>query len=210
MLAAVENPSLKVPLAEPQWLACMTGARREFDADLDLRRKGLWTWLPFERVRIRKKMRGTLPTSKEWVWVPEWVNRPYFNRYIFVALRYQNDSISTIEASDHISIVVRRRFSREPLRIPSGVMAELMQRADEDGMISSVDLTGMAELRVPFQKGEIVTVRKGHALENFLVEVSKDGGGPKLRAWATVLNSRREVEFRAEDLERVDKAAAAA
>ena len=210
MLAAVETPSLKVPLAEPQWFACMTAARREFDADVDLRRKGLFTWLPFDRVRIRKKMRGTLPTSREWVWVPEWVNRPYFNRYIFVCLRYQSDSISTAESSDYISIVVRKPISREPLRIPTVVMAELMERAGEDGMVSSTDLTGMAEQRERFQPGESVKVRKGHVLENFLVEVSRDGGGPKLKAWATVLNSRREVEFRAEDLERVDNAAAAA
>ena len=199
----------RIPLPEPVWLAAMTGPRSEFDADEDLRRKGMWTWFPFERVRIRKRMRGTLPTSKEWVWVPEWVNRPYFSRYLFVALRFESDSISTIEASDHISIVVRKRFSREPLVIPCGVMAELMDRADEGGMVSSQDLTG-GPGREPFRSGESVRVRKGHPLENFLVEVSKDGGGPRLKAWATVLNARREVEFRAEDLERVDTVSEAA
>ena len=70
---------MKKPLPEVQWYCVHTLAAHEATAARNLVRAGYWVWYPFERVRMPSvRAKGV---HKE-------VERPYFSRYIFVALRF--------------------------------------------------------------------------------------------------------------------------
>jgi transcription antitermination factor NusG len=123
----------RIPLPEPEWFAIHTMSQQERLADRNLRRLGFWTFFPFDRVRKRRWN----PGSRRFI--IEWEPRPYFSRYIFVALRFADETTNVIqsESIDGVSTVVKRPLSGIPLRIPNTVMDLIMDRAmvrfDETG-----------------------------------------------------------------------------
>ena len=112
-------------LAEPEWYAVHTGAQQERVADRNLRRLGFYTFFPFDRVRKRRWNPGSHR------YIVEWVPVPYFSRYIFVALRFADETTNIIhsETVEGVSTVVKSALSGIPLRIPNDVMDEIMDRA---------------------------------------------------------------------------------
>jgi transcription antitermination factor NusG len=118
------KPSTRVrgkPLPLPKWFVVHTQAGQEKLADAKLQQAGYMTFYAFDRLRRRRKRPGTNTH------VVEWIERPYFSRYIFVALRFAEDNIQQIEECDGVSCVVRRRLSSEPMEIPHRDLDELME-----------------------------------------------------------------------------------
>lgn len=121
----------KTAIHEPRWFVVHTRAGQESIADTKLQRAGYLTFFAFDRVRRRRKRPGTN------VHVIEWINKPYFSRYLFVALRFESDNIQAIEECDGVSCVVRSRFGLVPYEIPHKALDDIMEAAmvrfDVDG-----------------------------------------------------------------------------
>jgi transcription antitermination factor NusG len=105
----------------PAWYIVHTGPQLESRASRNLSQAGYYTFYPFERVR-RKRRRGNHV-------VVEWVERPYLNRYLFVCLRYADESFAAIEQVDGVSIVVRTRIGKVPIEVPEPVMTVVMNKS---------------------------------------------------------------------------------
>lgn len=132
----------------PKWFAVMCGPCQESTAATWLSRAGYYVAYPFDRFQRRRK----LAHGRNRV---EWIERPRFPRYIFVALRYGNEAIGPINAVKGVSRLVCRRLSGEPLQIPSRVMDALLDERlfsldDEQGSVvmSETHLHGDRELTV--------------------------------------------------------------
>jgi transcription antitermination factor NusG len=105
----------------PNWYVVHTGPQLESRASRNLSQAGYYTFYPFERVRKRRR-RGNHS-------VVEWVERPHLNRYLFVCLRYADESFAELEHVDGVSAVVRTRLGRVPIAVPQSIMAEVMGKA---------------------------------------------------------------------------------
>lgn len=166
-----------------RWYAVHTRPQAEAEADLNIRRLGYITWYPFHRVRCRRKRPGSL------AYRVEWIERPYFPRYTFVAVRPREryyEPIGPIARADGVSSVVS--FQGGPLEIPHAVMDELMDRSDGSGLIGEDDLTTRARL-APGQK---VLLNVTAALNGLLAQVSLDNG-KEIRLWVEMFGTKRLV-----------------
>ncbi|HVV72103.1 MAG TPA: transcription termination/antitermination NusG family protein [Verrucomicrobiae bacterium] len=164
----------------PHWYAVYTKPQSEAKADQELRRLGYYTFAPFQRVRRRRKR----PNSN--VYLVDWVDRPYFANYIFVSIRNDEESLFGVSSANGVSSVVY--FGGEPLRIPHRVMDEIMAKADENGIIASLDATECRRLAA----GSKVHFHRDTVFSGFIAEVAIDAG-KEIRVWLDLLGSRREV-----------------
>ena len=87
--------------------------------------------------------------------IVQWIERPRFPRYIFVALRYVNEAIGPINSVKGVSKLVTRPLSGIPLQIPTAVMDALLDERlfslddDRGGIVmSETHLHGDRELKV--------------------------------------------------------------
>jgi transcription antitermination factor NusG len=124
----------RVPLAEPLWFAVQCVPCQEGVAALWLRRAGYWATFPLDRYQVRVRR----PHGRTLV---QWIDRPHYPGYIFVAIRYISETIGPINSIKGVIDLVRRPISREPLTIPCSVMdAILAERLlgldDERGPLS--------------------------------------------------------------------------
>lgn len=162
---------------DPAWYAVHTHPQSEAVADCELRRLGYMTWYPFHRVRLRRKRPGSH------AYRVEWVERAYFPRYTFVAVRPANGIGSAMRANGVSSIV---QFNGEPLEIPLPVMEELMARADQDGMIGESDLTARQRLA----SGQELCLDGNTPLSGLLAQVELDTG-KEVRLWVEMFGAKR-------------------
>lgn len=160
----------------PRWFAVHTRPNAEPQADAELRRLGYWTFYPF----IRQRQRHKRPNCNSYS--IRWVERPYFSRYLFLALRAPSESLYPANEAHSVSTVVY--CAGEPLEIPHKVMDELMARADEAGQVGSVDLTARPKLR----PGQTIS-----PLDGLIAQVKLDTG-KEIRAWVELFGSRREAK----------------
>lgn len=166
---------------EPRWYAVMTNPRMEEVAARNLKRLGYWTFYPFKRVR---KLRKRANVNAH---IVEWVNRPYFSRYIFVALRHQGEGLYAANEADGVSTVVY--LGDKPLCIPNPIMDELMDRANDDGVVGApVDEVA----RKPFQEGQLVGFKDNSPLCGLLGQIAVDDG-KSVMVWLQLLGASRKV-----------------
>ncbi len=109
----------RIPLPEPAWFAVMTEPRAEGIAATWLRRAGYWATYPLDRIQTRQRR----PHGRTLV---QWVEKPRFSRYIFVALRYINEPIGPINSAKGVSKLVTRPLSGIPLQIPCAVIDAIL------------------------------------------------------------------------------------
>lgn len=164
----------------PRWYAVHTRPQSEAEADCNLRRQGYWTFYPFHRIRRRRKRPNTN------VYTVEWVERPYFSRYVFVALRHDQESLYGVNETDGVSTVVY--CGPDPLVIPHSVMDELMDRADDKGLIGVLDNASRPKLK----PGQMVTFKDNSPLAGLVAQVAVDAGR-EIRVWLDVLGGRRRI-----------------
>ena len=168
------NPTIR-------WYAALTGPREEFYANGNLRRLGYFTWLPYHKIRKRRKR----PNRDQYD--PYWVMTAYFPRYLFIAMRGKpGESFHDINECDGVSCVVS--CQGVPLEIPSPVMDELMEAADTNGLLGEKDLT----LRHRFQPGQEVEFVDESPFAGFLATIKIDRG-PKVRIWCDQLQAEMTV-----------------
>jgi transcription antitermination factor NusG len=113
-----------------------------------LTRAGYFATYPLDRVCVRQ--RRPLGRTRD-----IWVDRPHFPGYAFLALRFADETIASVNLIKGVIDIVRRRISREPLTIPIPVMDAILDERlfaldDERGAIvmSETHLNGDRELRV--------------------------------------------------------------
>ena len=152
------------------WYALMTFPCQENLANRNLRQQGYWTFYPFERVKVRRKI------ANRDAYNVETVEQPYFPRYMFVALRRENESLYAVNETDGVAMVVY--CGDEPLPVPNGVMTELMDRSDTLGCMRHIDHVS----RKRFPAGQRVEFMEGSPLAGFIGTVSVDKG-TNVRIW---------------------------
>lgn len=114
------------PLPEPKWYAVHTGARAEGIAYENLKRAGFWLYFPHRRVTVQRCFNSRFGAKRRLYEV----DLPYFPRYLFACLRFDNEAIGTINDTIGVARVVSSRFSGAPLQIPNDVMDKLIEMTD--------------------------------------------------------------------------------
>lgn len=163
-----------------RWYAVMTNPRSEEIAAKNLRRSGYYTFFPHERHRRRRKR----PNAN--AFVIEWVTKPYFSRYIFVALRSPDESLYGVNEADGVSTVVY--CGDEPLEIPHVVMDELMARGDANGHVGAIDEVERKRMK----PGQSVMIGENNPLAGFVGQIAVDNG-KEVSVWLKVLGATRMV-----------------
>ena len=145
------------------WYAVHTKAQSEEKAFVELKRLGLQVFYPFTRVRRRRRKPGTT------LMIVEWVDKPFFSRYVFVGLEHDGQ-IGMVNAEDTVSTIVT--LGGVPMRIPPVIIDRLMALTDDRGLVGALDLT--ARPRIP--EGTSVHLKSDHPLAGSVGEVVRDAG----------------------------------
>jgi transcription antitermination factor NusG len=159
-----------------KWFAVMTTPRGEEIANRNLKRLGYYTFYPFQRVR-RLRKRANIEKH-----VVEWINKPYFPGYLFIAVR-DGQGLYQVKGTEGVSTVVL--CGGVPLEIPTAVMDRLMKIAD-DGMVGSVDNVS----RKPYKPGQTVKFTDNSPMSGLLAQISLDNG-KEVRLWMKYLGANR-------------------
>jgi transcriptional antiterminator RfaH len=165
------------------WHAIVTRPRAELEATRMLQeRLGMRTFLP-----------------QHWVWISharrrEQLPRPLFPRYIF-ALASIDDNIYAAKSLPNVIDVVRT--SNRPLTIPDVVMAELIARADPDGLIRNREAT---IVEPGYRVGEYRHLARNGPLHDLIVQIAGIDSGNHLRVWLEAFGSVRQVRVHGNSL----------
>lgn len=162
-----------------KWYAVMTAPRGEELANRNLKRAGYWTFYPHERVRRRRK-RANVDQ-----YVVEWINEPYFPRYLFVAIR-EGQGFMPVNEAEGVSTIV---YSGEiPLEIPEPVMDELFALGDDQGRVGTKDRTQ----RHLWPSGSHVRLRGNSPMSGLIAQIALDKG-KEICLWVDILGARRQI-----------------
>lgn len=162
------------------WYAVHTRAQMEEKAFVELKRLGLQVFYPFTRVRRRRRKPGTTTM------IVEWVEKPFFSRYVFVGLEHDGQ-IGIVNAEDTVSTIVT--LGGVPMRIPEIIIDRLMALTDDRGLVGAVDLTARPRLA----PGTIVKLKSDHPLTDIVGEVVRDAGR-ELVVLLQMLGAAREIK----------------
>jgi transcription antitermination factor NusG len=180
----------KHPLPEPKWYAVMTAPGCEWKADMWLRRRGYWTWLPF--IKVKKTIKRANSNARKIVIE----DRPYYRRYLFVAFRYEGDNFADVHAALGVSTVVKAPMSGQPLQIPLPVMEELMAMGDGCGYMGERNEVS----RKRWKRGEEIRFKDASPFAGFVAQVLSDDGGKELRVAMEFFGGLREVAVKPEHI----------
>ncbi len=122
------------------WCDVQTHVRSEDKAAFHLGRQGFEVFLP-KHLKRRKHARRI-----------DWVAAPLFPRYLFVAIDPEATQWSSIRSTVGVGDLVR--FGNRPAAVPMGVIAEIMARQDENGLVK-------AHIGCPFKAGDRVKIAEG-------------------------------------------------
>jgi transcription antitermination factor NusG len=162
-----------------RWYAVMTAPRAEELANRNLKRLGFWTFYPHQRVK-RKRKRANLDQ-----YLVEWVNMPYYPRYMFLGLR-DGEGLYGVNECDGVSTVV---YSGDrPLEVPHAVMDEIIAMGDSNGLVGAVDRVS----RTRFVPGQRVRFSDKSPMQGLLAEIALDNG-TEIRLWVSMLGGRRQI-----------------
>lgn len=150
-------------ITDPSWFCVYTAPRQEADVVADLHRLGLWTFYPFERVRVRKRLPG-----RERFRV-SWEEHPYFPRYLFcrappgqIALVYGLEGVVTVLGSGGL-----------PRSVPDDVMDILMTWSEDgSGQIGASDDTTRKGRGFVGKVGDAVGFVDGDAWEHVVAQIT--------------------------------------
>jgi transcriptional antiterminator RfaH len=137
-----------------RWFVIYTRPQSEDDAVRNLVRQEFTTFLP----KYNKRRRHARKI--------DWVQRPLFPRYVFVAMDLANARWRAISSTIGVKHLVCRNDM--PLPVPEGVVEEIQARLGGDGTIA-------VEPKVPFRGGDQVQVVSGVFADRFgLFECATD------------------------------------
>jgi transcription antitermination factor NusG len=158
------------------WHAIVTRPRAELEATRMLQeRLGLRTFLP-----------------QHWVWISharrrEQLPRPLFPRYIFAHASIRDNIYAAKSLPNVIDVV---RTSNRPLTIPDQVMAELIARADPDGLMRG---TKAAVAEPAYRVGEYRHLARNGPLHDLICQIASVDSGGSLHVWLEAFGSVRQV-----------------
>lgn len=147
---------------ERRWYAVYTKARAEWLVHKGLREQG------YETLYLHR--RATVSHARRKIGVL----RPYFPRYVFVAVG-PRQSVYAVNTTIGVSTVVYAGL--DPLEIPAEVIAELRARGDENGLVEERG----PEARKRLKRGQQVRIAGG-PFEGLLALVALDSGNA-IRVW---------------------------
>lgn len=180
VVVEVVDMSSEAKQREPSiWYAVHTRAQMEERAFVELKRLGLDVFYPFTRVRRRRRKAGTTTM------IVEWVDRPFFSRYLFVGLDHEGQ-IGIVNAEATVSTIVT--LGGVPMRIPEIIIDRLMALTDDRGLVGAVDLTARPLLTA----GTEVRLKSDHPLAGVVGEVVRDAGS-EVVVLLQMLGAAREV-----------------
>lgn len=153
--------------------------RTEFIAAHNLREQGFQVFLPYERIRRKRKLRGRDQHEVITVRVP------LFGRYMFVNVE-DGQSLFTVHSTPFISTVIY--LGQNPLVVPDGVIAEMRAR------VSWLPRVKDETKRIPFKSGDVVEFVDGNPFAGFCATVRVDAGN-RVRVWCDELSkvSQRDI-----------------
>jgi transcription antitermination factor NusG len=162
-----------------KWFAVMTNPSCEEIANRNLRRAGFYTFYPFQKVRRRRKRANV---DK---YLVEWINKPYYPGYLFVAIRGDQGAY-TVNETHGVSTVVY--CGPDPLEIPTAVMDRIMSASGEDGLVGAVDTVS----RRVFKQGQLVRFQDNSPMSGLLAQIALDNG-KEIKVWLEVLGANRVI-----------------
>jgi transcription antitermination factor NusG len=151
--------------AAARWFAVHTNARAEWMAHRRLEEHGYET-LYLHFLGIVRHARRQIAVLK-----------PYFPRYLFVAIK-PGQSFGPVNRTIGVASIVHR--GDEPLWIPDPVIAELRSRGNAAGLIGPEEVRKRALLK----RGSEVRILQG-PLEGFLATVALDDGA-QIKVWLSL------------------------
>lgn len=167
---------------QPRWYAVHTNARGEWQAHKRLREQG------YETLYLHR--RATVSHARRKIGVL----RPYFPRYLFVAV-LPGQSFAAINSTEGVSALVY--FGDEPLVIPQRVIAELRTRCDQTGLVPE-EVAKTAHLMA---EGTEVHITSG-TFAGFVGTVALDTG-KQVRLWLSLFGRPVEATVPLSSVERV-------
>lgn len=142
-----------------RWFGVKTQPRKELLAELHLKRQGYITYLPRIVVPGSPGRRGVVPARAASF-------GPFFPGYLFVELNLAREGWRSINGTVGVSRLVQ--FGRDPSPVPSGLVEDLIERTDANGVL------GFEDALSPGDKVRIV----GGGFDGLIGElVSLDGVG---------------------------------
>ena len=128
------------------WFVAYTRQQSEDLAVQNLERQGFTTFLP----KYNKRRRHARKI--------EWVARPLFPRYVFVAMDLAKARWRSISSTIGVSHLVCR--GEMPAPVPNEVVEDIRARSGEGGIVA-------VEPKVPFRRGDPVQVLSGVFADRF-------------------------------------------
>jgi len=160
------------------WFAIFTKPTQERAAARDLGRIAVKAFYPHVKVRRNRKKRG--------VTIVEWVERPYYPRYVFA-----NTCLGNIWGINEMaSVITVVSFNGTPIAIPDPVMALLAAGANEKGLMGARDEV----TRKRFEAAETVRFDPGSPLACLVGRIVEDDGSRDVKVLLTMMGSEREVK----------------
>lgn len=159
------------------WYALFTKPRREHQVGEILSEKGLETYVPTIRVRQRRRI----------------VEKPFFPRYMFVRLNFQEVGLSDVQWTPGLTSIVS--FGGGPTPVPEAIIERLkaeLERLNREGTFS------------PFQPGDRVRIISGPMRDFEAVFDTHLSGSDRVRILVEFLRNVRRVEIDVDALVRVD------
>ncbi len=179
---------MKIRHENLKWFAVRSMAGRTGAAIAALQCRGLKVFRPVTRSRVRRR-RGNHMVSL-------WIDRGYFGDWLFV--RCPSNMASYI-ARDVTALCDIARAGEFPAAIPDALMAELMDAADSQGVITTKDET----LRERFMKGARVVFCGRSPFAGATASVVRDKGRQKIRVLLDILGGGREIDAPADMLQSI-------
>jgi len=174
-----------------RWYAAFTGPSEELKADQSLREANYATFLPMERVRRRKPVRG-----RPGQFVIEWEDVPLYPRYVFLGAR-KGQGLWDANNARGVSTVLYA--GDHPCVIPTRAMEAMMALADSNGIMDHRDLVLR---RKRFAKGQAVRPDSSSPFSGLNISIESDDGDIVI-ALADLFGRLVPIEFRADQLQAI-------
>lgn len=173
------------------WYAAFTGPSEEQKADQSLRAANYATFLPMERVRRKKAVRG-----RPGQFVIELEDIPLYPRYLFLGAR-KGQGLYAANNARGVSTVLYA--GDKPCVIPNRAIEAMMSLADANGILSQRDLVLR---RKRFAKGQAVRPDSSSPFSGFNFNIQSDNGDIVI-AMGLLFGRLTPVEFHANQLQAI-------